>query len=431
VDLGDVIAGNLNLRSDALTARRPDGTTLRSPLTLSARSDASGGFDVTVQAAGLGVTRPGQAPVAPTPFSVQARGRRPARGPMELQSFSIDGAGIKASGSARLEEAAASHLKVDAALDLDRVSTTLLAVFAPKLRTGGAGRLDLDLNFAPQAGPWMRRASGTWSANLARFETDEFLLTNVVVDGRVDQGLARISQGSAGLNGGTAQITGTADFRGDAPVWNTAVVARNVVIEERLQPAIARVIPIFAGLGVKVSARANADIQMQGQGSTWDVAKQTLTGGGLLALSEGSVVGGPIIGGISQLVGGPTRFDFLPFTPRFNVSQGRVQQQGVTISSSFLDLRLAGSTGLDGTLDQKLGVRVKGQGDARWQRWASVLGADGFLPIGLGGTLSAPALQPPKPEELIGGAAQELLKRGLGELLGPKKDDKKKDDGKR
>ena len=110
------------------------------------------------------------------------------------------------------------------------------------------------------------------------------------------------------------------------------------------------------------------------------------------------------------------------FNTLFKVVDGKVVQDGFTISSNYADIRMRGTTSLEGALAWDLGLKVKGINSPQWQKWSQVLGSDGFLPVRLLGTLSAPALRPPDIGSLLEQKAGGIINKGLGELLGGKKD---------
>jgi hypothetical protein len=72
-----------------------------------------------------------------------------------------------------------------------------------------------------------------------------------------------------------------------------------------------------------------------------------------------------------------------------------------------------------------LGIRLTGESNEKWQRYASLVSSDGFLPLSMKGTVTNPGVPLPDPGKLIQGAAENLIKKGLGELFGGRKKEEK------
>ena len=72
------------------------------------------------------------------------------------------------------------------------------------------------------------------------------------------------------------------------------------------------------------------------------------------------------------------------------------------LSSDQIDIRMAGTTSLEGRLNYDVGIKPKGGVTAQWKKLKPVLDRDGFLPFRLQGDVTHPS--PKLPED--GGPAR-------------------------
>lgn len=392
---------------------------IKGPLALSGDVDKAGKFVVTLDGKKLKLVRVGQKP-GDLPVMSTIEGRREGE-VWNFATIAVDGGGIDVDGSGRYGPDA-SRVKLDGKLDLGGVTQTWFALFAPDMKGQGKGIVSVTCDLPDGETPLLRRAQASVKASCDRLVLPSgFDLRQVVVDAGLAQGQGSIKDGRGTLNGGSVKLEGTLDARGEKPKWDGSIVATNVEIREEMRPAIARTVPLFAGLGVTVKARLGSDLSLAGVGEEKPDIMRTLTGLGKFDIGAGSIVGSPILSTVSQLVGIPGDLQFQPMKTQFQVNDGQVHQKGMTLVSQFADFRMSGTTALDGTLDWKIGVRVN-QGGAKWQRFTKFLGSDGFLPIRLVGNLDAPSVKPPDVADL----ATKGLGSLIGDLLNGKKGEKKK-----
>jgi hypothetical protein len=414
--------GYIKATINPLRLQRP-ASELRGSLVLDGRLDLGGRLNVALDGTNLKMSQDGR-PLSPTPMRMELVGQEREGGGWTISRLGVTGPGIQTlGGTASFGPKGDMELALDGTLQLKPFSDTWLALFASGVKAAGAGVVKVNLSAPAGETPFMERVKGTASGRMDQVQSSIFDLRQVVANVSIGDRRLQITKGTATLNGGPVDLGGHVEFVDPEPVWKMTVKAADVAVKQEMRPEIARIIPLFAGVGLSLETKAGADITLSGRGFDGTRVRSSLTGGGPLSLSPGFVAGGPILGGLSSLVGIPGRLDFDAVATRFQVKDGRVAQDGLLLTSSVVDIRMSGVTALDGALDWKLGVRVK-QGDVgdKWTRWASVLGGDGFLPIGLGGTLDSPSLQPPKPEELLRGGLEGAIKKGIGDLIEPKKE---------
>ena len=404
----------IELRNLAMT--QPGGAALAGNLDLTCHASPQGEFGLDATGSGLRITPPvaGAKPVSAGLTAKIAGTRNEASGSWELTTLDVSSGGLSAKGSGSYVPDGPLRIDFDATLAFKELNETWLPLIDPTAKGEGTGHLAVDVSIPAGAERREVAATGSWDASMKQLLVSGFDLSDLVMKGRLANGVGDITEGSAKLNGGTVTLLGQVDLRGADPKWTGGVRAKDVQVDEDVQPAIAKVIPVFAGLGVELTAKVGSTIDMAGTGTASETVKKTLSGGGNVSLSEGSLKGGPIIGVLGTLVGLPPRFDFKPFQADFSVKDGIVRQDGAMLSSEKLDIRMAGTTGLDGSLDYKLGLRLKGPVTQEWQRFTRMLSPDGFLPIRLKGTTADPTIVPLDPEDLLGNLLGGLLPGGLG-----------------
>jgi hypothetical protein len=424
------IRGNITASVSQLVVQRPAGASAFGSPQFVAQALEDGTFRINLDASSMQVATTGAGARTPTPLRVVASGRSDAAvGSVDITSIEISGSGIrKATGSGRFSPT--SHrLVLDADLNMAELSNTWLAVLDSGIKGNGAGKLNVQLDLPASGTDGLRRGTGQWTASLEQVTAKSLDLRNVQLDGNMTGGIARITKGNGTLNGGAVTVTGQADFRNEQPTWQGAVQANQVTLREELRPAIARALPIFAGLGVNAGGVLNGQFNLtasgkaQGQGAAPEamVDWSSLSGTGLLGMSSAFIEGGPLLSALTQIAGIPPRLDLNAFQSNFQVTNGRVRQNTTISTAQNLDLRITGTTSVTGELDYILGIRLNGPSNQNWQRYTNLIAKDGFLPLSMKGTVTNPGIPMPDPGQLIQGAAENLINRGLSDLFGGKK----------
>lgn len=426
---GGKARGSVNASVANLALRRPSGPSAFGGATLAAQAGDDGSFRIDLDGSSMQIAATSDGPRTPTPLRIAAAGRQDAeRDAIEVQSLDIAGSGIRTGRGSGRYSPAGSRVVLNADLDLGELSRTWLSLFPAGIRGTGGGRLVVDLDLPGGGQEGLRRGSGTFSASADQITAGSLDLRSVQLEGTMADGLARIARGTARLNDGVVNVSGQGDFRQAVPLWQGGVQAQNVNLREELRPAVARVIPLFAGLGVNAGGVLKGDFNLNGSGkAAAPPAEATLldfasvNGGGTLGFTSGFIEGGPILQALVEIAGIPPRLDLRGFDSNFQVRNGRVHQESLITTAQNLDLKLSGTTSVTGELDYTLGVRLTGSSNAKWQRYVGLVAKDGFLPLSIKGTVSNPGVPMPDPAKLIQGAAEGLINRGLGELFGPKR----------
>ncbi|WP_417500200.1 AsmA family protein [Methylophaga sp.] len=186
----------------------------------------------------------------------------------------------------------------------------------------------------------------------------------------------------------------------------------------------------------KISGTANANAKLTGSGATVSQIKQTLTGNGGFAFTDGALQGiniAEIIRKAKAALKGeslpasdaPVQTDFSSMSGTFTANNGVINNQDLAVKSPLLRIDGAGKANLaNETLDYGLKVAVvgtsKGQGGKELEELKGVT-----IPIKITGTFSEPKptvdlanLVKDKAKEELKSKAEEKLKEKLGDDLG-------------
>jgi len=423
----------LDALARALPGRLPEGVGGTVDLAGNVTVEESLTFEAVVS--GLGV-KVGREDLAPVNFSSRMRGTRDAAtGVVTVPEVELRSDGLSGTATLLLEPGRSLRAEGTFDLELARLTRAYLAVLAPSVQAAGSGRAHLLLE-APLG------AERPPAATTARVEAtlDEVGIPGVAfrkadVVATIRDGAAVVERGSAIVNGGATTVTGRADWAGETPHLQGKVTGKGVGVQGDLQPLIARVIPIFAGVGAIVQASVDVDLELDARGADREALARTLAGSCRLATSDGRLTGSSLVGDLLTPLGVDPILDFQKIESTFRIADGAVIHDALVVPARQVDLKLAGTTKLDGTLDYRFAVRPKQVRNPSWNRFAKLIDKNGFLPLGLGGTIRSPAVVFPDPGELLDGALEgavdDLLKRGLEKILRDRERDKEKDGGKK
>jgi AsmA-like C-terminal region len=407
---------------------KKDSAALAGDLKLNGGLNPNGQFNFRLDGTKLEVTPTDAAPVRLSkPLAFIAKGRlNEAAGIYDIDDLSVSADGIEARGQGSWLPSKRFKVKTSANLENAAFARTWLSSFFDDVEGQGQGRLELDADLPLGKEADGATAQGSLLATMDSLTLEGFTLTQLDLKGNLVDGLGSLEKGDALLNGGPAKLKLNLDLRPEEPLVDFGINAQNVKVVKRMQPSIARVIPIFAGVGAEVETSLNINLDVNGRGSAMDSILQTLTGGGDFSAAAGSVRGGPVITALMGALGAPGRIDFNTLTTKIQVKDGAVIQDGLNIDGSVVDLRLSGRTFFDGRLDYALGVKPEPGKVKEWDRFAPLVAGDGFLPLGLIGTVASPSAKLPDPGKLLEGAAKNALGGALNGLLGGKKEDGEK-----
>jgi hypothetical protein len=243
-------------------------------------------------------------------------------------------------------------------------------------------------------------------------------LSTAKLTGKLKDGVLAVDPIDAVLNGGPVNASATIGLAGDAPAHRLVVKGKDVGIDANLAPLLAYVSPLFAHASPRLTAgeygtvggKASIDMELAATGFDSAAIKKSMTGQGTLGLDGAFVQSTGWIGEVLQLAGKGDRFEFKPVQIPFKVRNGKVETRDVAYEGAGLTLSLGGHVDLDAKVDYALRLKAPEGGGGKLSKFAPLFDKEGFLALGLGGTLTKPEAKLPD--------LKDVLKRGLGGLFG-------------
>ncbi len=232
------------------------------------------------------------------------------------------------------------------------------------------------------------------------------------------------------LNGGAVKLTANADLsKKPSPFEVQEFVIDGSTFSGNLAH-LASFIPLMGDKPQDASGTLGFRIEgLKADGLDMASLQRSLTGAGDFSLKGGAMLSGPItqlysafraIGArdLGALGGGGDNqaltFDLLGST--FSIHDGRIFTDDFALEGAGMELKIAGSTGLDGTLDYKMYAAGLDEILAKNKNLKKYLGDSGSIPFGFTGSLSSPKISVDV-EGALKGAAEHLIDEQLGDRV--------------
>lgn len=233
----------------------------------------------------------------------------------------------------------------------------------------------------------------------------EVLYTNMVMNnlkGRViiKEGIASLENVTFGSLDGQFSINGLYDTRNlQQPSFNFDMTIRDLSVAKAYETF--NTVQALAPIAEKVTGKFSTEFKINGQvGKDMMPVLPTLTGGGLIKIAQAALKDSQIIGGITSLtkLSNTDQVTMKDVIMQAEVKEGRLFVKPFDVSVGNYKTTIAGSNGIDGSLDYilKMDVPAGAAGAALNNALASISGtpASGSsnikLNLKLGGTYSAP-----------------------------------------
>ncbi len=341
-------------------------------------------------------------------------------------SLRADAGTASASGSATLREGART-LDARGALDLD--AARLLASH-PSLRSDGVKPGRVAGTFAvrgPLRAPFdLEPLAGETNLRVDRVETEHLVFTECAVEAILQGGAVATRSLAAKANGG--EVTGrvVAALAGTTRRHVAEVDASGVRLDRALAALLAKIVPIFSlDRAGEASGLVDLRCRLESEGAEGREIERALRGEGTLTVRDGAVRGSGIVAAVLDVLRMGKEIRFSTVATEFKIHDERVWNERITVDGADQSMVLRGSTSFSGEIDYRVGARFLGLGKKRQEQIAPLLDKEGNLPFTVGGTLTSPKIKAPDLKEVAGNVIDGLLKKGLEDLLGGKKDEGK------
>jgi len=316
-------------------------------------------------------------------------------------------------------------LEVEGSCDLSRVPASVLPD-GVRLSGAGEGHARLEGTFDPADPLSGLTAGGGFRFGHARAEGYHLEKGSVrfALRGR----RLEIEEGAARLNGGPVEFRGVADLAEGPPALDLDLSGSDVGLAATMEPEVRYLAPIF-GRAAEISGRLGLTGEVSLRGRSRSEILESLTGTVGIEVADGRVAGSPAATALLRWLDRDPALPFAKLSGRLRFGGGEVVTEDLVLTAGKYDIRFRGRTTMGGEIDYRIGVRAP-EGSRTARRFRVVADDEGWLPLGLAGTLSAPRLTPPDVREAAENALQELLRRALDRDDGGGKKGKKDDRGK-
>jgi uncharacterized protein involved in outer membrane biogenesis len=260
--------------------------------------------------------------------------------------------------------------------------------------------------------------------SIDKLVTDKFTFNNAKGSVALNNGVIDLKTFSVNAFQGTIQTKGTLDLRDEKKrPFNLDLSIKDVASDALLSN--------FTSFGQCLFGKLTMSTKIQGDlNDTLGINPQSLTGDGLVKISEGKLSGFPLTQKLAEFTGSNQlkEINFNDWANSFSIANGRLNVKDLKINAGATSIALNGSQGLDGTLDYSLTVKLP-QETSDKLNLQGVAGElmqyfkdkDGRmnLPFHVGGTMTNPALQldTKSQQEMAKKAAEDALKNKLQEGL--------------
>jgi len=276
----------------------------------------------------------------------------------------------------------------------------------------------------------------------------DLTLTNATGDVIVKDGVANLSGLKFNMLGGAFNVTGTYNTKDiKHPKYDLALKIDNLSIQQ--SAATFTMVKSFAPIAGLVNGNFSTDFKVSGELlETMMPNLKTVSGAGLVKIAQAALKDSKLVSGITSLtkLDNSNEVTMKDVLMSASIKDGRLNVQPFDVSFGSYKTTVAGSTGIDGSIDYKLKMDVPaGQLGSQFNSFVSSYTGGKNDPnapipvtIGLGGSFLSPApklLMDEQKQQAKDAATtavkQEATKQGeklLGDLLGKPKADSTKTD---
>lgn len=358
---------------------------------------------------------------------------------VQLSGLTVKGPGLDLGGSVRVN---GLPLEVTFALEGDLLDLDALLAALPgapaETGTGGGGPVaneraeatrpeEADLPpeelLSASARETLRTTAAKGTLRLRRVVQGKLQVEALEARATLQGGVLRFEEAAGDFFGGRMQLSGTTiDVARPTPSWKLTAGLEGV----DLGAALAAV-----GGAAAVEGRAEGQLTLSGQGNDWEALRETAVGQGRMRIAEGALpalpLGSEVGQSLSALVPGGklqgladraegTKLKDLAAS--FQVKDGwLLLTRPLAVETKFGTARLGGRIGLDQRLDLEGTVALTPQFVSQVSGGRLRPTRDVPVPLEVGGTLKAPALQTEAPREALRGAVEEKVKERVTDEL--------------
>jgi uncharacterized protein involved in outer membrane biogenesis len=213
----------------------------------------------------------------------------------------------------------------------------------------------------------------------------------------------------------------SADLTAQEPTYSFSANVPAVAANQSMGPLLAFVVPLAAveDAGAKLSGTLALDGSGSLRGRDRDALVRSLEAKGHFKLENGTIQGSPLASRILEVLEEPSLLEIRSLDAPFEVRDGAVRTEGITVSAQRVDLAFSGKTTLDGGLDFHVLAKPKHEasGDGSPRALGKLLASAVEVRLAITGTVKAPKVVAEGVSANPSVDPKDLLEKGAGEAL--------------
>ena len=157
------------------------------------------------------------------------------------------------------------------------------------------------------------------------------------------------------LNGGPFQLAGELDRSSEVPKFEGQFRAQDVVLDDGMR-VLEYAVPVLAGASLNLKGHLNSEIDLKGQGKTWDAVSRSLAGQGVITINPVDLDGAPLIVELSKIAELSRQGRLASIRSDFAVGNRRITTDHFVLNIGRVPIGLSGWTDFDGHVDYRVNL---------------------------------------------------------------------------
>jgi len=155
------------------------------------------------------------------------------------------------------------------------------------------------------------------------------------------------------LNGGSFEVVAQLDRSTAAPSFEGHLRAQRIELNQGMT-ALGYLVPVLLSPSGSLDGTLDIDLYLRGKGATRAALRETVVGTGSVTLDPIHLDGSRFLAELAAVLELPPQRRVGAVTSDFEIKQGRILSENLTVNLSKLPLVLAGWTSFDGTVNYRL-----------------------------------------------------------------------------
>ena len=155
------------------------------------------------------------------------------------------------------------------------------------------------------------------------------------------------------LSGGSFEVVAQLDRSTAAPSFEGHIRARRIEVNQGMN-ALEYLVPVLTRDSGNLDGTLDIDLYLRGKGATRAAMRETVVGNGSVTLDPIHLDGSRFLAELATVLEMPPQRRVGSVTSDFEIKQGRIHSENLTVNFAKLPIVLAGWTSFDGTVNYRL-----------------------------------------------------------------------------